>query len=299
MVVLQRDRELGKVISNCAHGVIYAVVGKDGVMEWKSQAGLLYADNVCLMASNEEDMNVIIEKVNECIVEYDFKVNEKKSTVVCINSEVGRRRWMMGDCCIGKQVSDKFTISNALNTYFVEIGPQLERSINTTVNPLTYVKSSSNSMLMPYVEEHEIIGIVYQLKESSPGWDSIPASVAKATIQSYIKPLTSLINSSFENGLFPDELKLTTVIPIFKNGDKTDVTNYRPISVLSFFSRIFEKTINNCLIKFIDKHGIIHKYQFGFRKSHSTSHAIISIVEKINNALDFFLIGRILLHKNS
>ena len=127
---------------------------------------------------------------------------------------------------------------------------------------------------------NEIIEIVYQLKESSPGWDSIPASVEKATIQSYIKPLTSLINSSFENGLFPDELKLTKVIPIFKNGDKTDRTNYRPISVLSFFSKIFEKTINNCLIKFKDKHDILYKYQFGFRKSHSTSHAIISLVGK-------------------
>ena len=173
-----------------------------------------------------------------------------------------------------------------LTIIFFEIGPQLERSINTTVNSLTYVKSSSNSMFMPYVEDHEIIEIVFQLKESSPGWDSIPASVAKATIPSYIKPLTSLINSSFENGLFPDDLKLTKVIPIFKNGDKTDITNFSPISVLSFFSKIFEKTINNCLIKFVDKHDILYKYQFGFRKSHSTSHAIISLVEKINNALD-------------
>ena len=141
----------------------------------------------------------------------------------------------------GKQVSDKFTISSAFNNYFVEIGPQLERSINTTVNPLTYVKSSSNSMSMPSVEEHEIIEIVYQPKESTPGCDSIPASVTKATIQSYIKPLTSLINSSFENDLFPDELKLTKVIPIFKNSDKINITNYRPISVLSFFPRSLRK----------------------------------------------------------
>ena len=86
--------------------------------------------------------------------------------------------------------------------------------------------------------------------------------------------------------LIPDELKLTKVIPFFKHGDKTDIPNYRPISVLSFFSKIFEKTLNNCLIKFIDKHDILYKYQFGFRKSHSTSHAIISLVEKINDALD-------------
>ena len=61
-------REFGKVMSNCVHGVKYAVVGKDGVMEWKSQAGLLYADDVCLMTDSEEGMKVIIDKVNECLV---------------------------------------------------------------------------------------------------------------------------------------------------------------------------------------------------------------------------------------
>ena len=81
------------MISNCVHGVKYAVVGKDDVMEWKSQAGLLYADDVCLMANSEKD---IMEKVNECVVEYGLKVNEKKSKVVCINGEVGRRRWEDG-----------------------------------------------------------------------------------------------------------------------------------------------------------------------------------------------------------
>ena len=58
---------------------------------WKSQAGLLYADDVCLMDNSEEDMKVIMEKVNECVVEYGLKVNEKKSKVVCINGGVGRR----------------------------------------------------------------------------------------------------------------------------------------------------------------------------------------------------------------
>ena len=85
-------RELGKVISNCVHGIKYAVVGKDGIMEWKSQVGLLYADDVRLMANSEEDMKVIMMKVNKCVVEYGTKVNEKKSMVVCIYGEVGRRR---------------------------------------------------------------------------------------------------------------------------------------------------------------------------------------------------------------
>ena len=78
------------------------MVGNDGVMELKSQTGLIYTDDVCLMASSEENMKVIMEKVNECVVEYGLKINEKKSKVVCINSEVGRRRWMMGNCYIGE-----------------------------------------------------------------------------------------------------------------------------------------------------------------------------------------------------
>ena len=84
------------------------MVRKDGVMEWKSQAGLLYADDVCLMGSSEEDMKVIMEKVNECVVEYGLKVNEKQSKVVCINGEVGRCRWMMGDCRIGEVEEYKY-----------------------------------------------------------------------------------------------------------------------------------------------------------------------------------------------
>ena len=73
---------------------------KDDVMEWKSQAGLLSADDVCMMASSEEDLKVFMEKVNTCTVKCGLKVNEKKSKVVCIHGEAGSRRWMIGDCCI-------------------------------------------------------------------------------------------------------------------------------------------------------------------------------------------------------
>ena len=76
------------------------------------------------------------------------------------------------------------------------------------------------------------------LKNSSAGWDFIPASIAKQSIKYYIEPLTYLNNYSFESSTFPEELKLAIVIHIFFNGDKQDISNYRPTSILLFFSKV-------------------------------------------------------------
>ena len=67
------------------------------------------------------------------------------------------------------------------------------------------------------------------------------ASVMKKCVHDYITPLTYLVNSSIKQGIFPSELKIAKVFPIFKAGDKQVIANYRPISILNFFSKIFEK----------------------------------------------------------
>ena len=81
-------------------------------------------------------------------------------------------------------------------------------------------------------------------------------------------------------------LKLQKVLPIYKSDDKELIQNYRPISVLPFFSQIFEKNISNHLLNFIDTNNILYDNQFGFRKHHSTTHAIIILVERVSKALD-------------
>ena len=118
------------------------------------------------------------------------------------------------------------------------------------------------------------------MKNSSAGWDDFPALVAKQSIDSYIEPLTCLINRSFKDGIFPSELKLARVVPIFKCSDSTALSNYRPISILSFFSKIFEKLLYNGLLNFLDANDIIYKHQFGFRERHSTQQAIITLLKK-------------------
>ena len=68
-------------------------------------------------------------------------------------------------------------------------------------------------------------------------------------------------------GIFPEKMKIAKVCPIFKSGEKCEFTNYRPISVLTNLSKIFENIIANRLTSFIEKHNIISSAQFGFRKN--------------------------------
>ena len=110
--------------------------------------------------------------------------------------------------------------------------------------------------------------------------------VLKQCAHSYIDVLTYVINRSFSDGIFPNELKLARVVPIFKSGDSSQITNYRPISVLSCFSKIFERIMYNHLYDFMEQYNIIYDYQFGFRQKHSTQQAIISLVQNITQSLD-------------
>ena len=78
-------------------------------------------------------------------------------------------------------------------------------------------------------------------------------------------PLTTIINMSFATGIYPDQLKIAKVIPIFKKGDKLLVSNYRPISLLSNINKIFEKLVYSRLYSFLEMHNCIYELQFGFR----------------------------------
>ena len=89
------------------------------------------------------------------------------------------------------------------------------------------------------------------------------------------EPLAIIFNTSIESGIFPTKLKIAKVIPIFKAGDATAPSNYRPISLLSIFNKIFEKLIYKRLNSYLISKEIISESQYGFREKHSTEHAIL------------------------
>ena len=106
-------------------------------------------------------------------------------------------------------------------------------------------------------------------------------------LKTHISPIiSSLINDSFLCGIFPSKLKWAKVIPVFKKGSRQDKDNYRLISVLSTFSKIFEKAVFKRLYGYLESRNILYPLQFGFRLKCSTNHALIQITESIRNSID-------------
>ena len=91
---------------------------------------------------------------------------------------------------------------------------------------------------------------------------------------------------SFQTGYIPKQFKIAKVIPIYKSGDKHVFTNYRPISLLSNFSKLLEKIVARQVFQFLNKFKLLYILQYGFRKGHNTNHPILHVLKKIFNSLD-------------
>ena len=103
--------------------------------------------------------------------------------------------------------------------------------------------------------------------------------IAKQVIHCYIKPLVFVIIQSLTEGVFPDELKLAKVIPVYKAESSMELYNYRTTSILFFSSKFYEKLMYNSLVSYLEKYNILYQNQFGFRQGHSSNHARITLVK--------------------
>ena len=111
--------------------------------------------------------------------------------------------------------------------------------------------------------------------------------VSRIWVNCIAKPLVHVCSKSFEYGVFLDNMKVAKVIPLFKAGDRSVFSNYRPISLLSQFSKKkLEKLFNERLHNFINKFQLLNNCQYGFRSQMSTSHALMDLVEEITSSID-------------
>ena len=120
-------------------------------------------------------------------------------------------------------------------------------------------------MYLRPVTRDEVRNIIFEMKSSSAGSDSINILVLKAAFPSISHILTSLINACFKHGKFPNCLKIARITPMFKGGNKNDLGNFRPILLLLVVSRVLEKYINIRIYENFGRHKLLLPNWFGQR----------------------------------
>ena len=183
-----------------------------------------------------------------------------------------------------RTILDYGEMAEVFNNYFCRVGVDIANSINSNGEHLSFMSGNfGSSFFMNPTNPQEIFSLVSKLKpKANDNVNFIPVRVLKAINYIICHPLSKIINGSFSVGTFPKKLKVAKVIPIPKQGDSSLVENYRPISLLNIFSKIFEKIAYNRLYSYLEHKDILYKRQFGFRKGKSTADALVT------NLIDFY-----------
>lgn len=190
-----------------------------------------------------------------------------------------------------RQEDDMGVVAEKFNTFFVNVGPNLAKDIPDTSLQWDHFDKDGgrnpNTMFLTPVKETEIRHLVNKcVAKTSTDVNDLDMRLIKKVLDGIISPLTYIFNLSFLTGTFPSKMKIAKVVPLYKNGDTHEFTNYRPISILPQLSKILEKLFNNRLDKFINKHNLLYDSQYGFRRNHSTALALTESVEIITDAID-------------
>ena len=189
----------------------------------------------------------------------------------------------------GEIISDPYTIANKFNDYFVNVGPGIARNIPNSKRIFNeYLPNSyKNSFFLEAITKYEVeTEIKNSNSKKSSGYDGISLQVIKNISNEISESLSHIFNLTFLSGTIPDNLKVALVTPVFKANENNEFKNYRPISVLTCFSKLLEKLMYKRLIKFIEKNKILTKHQYGFRANRSTELAIIELTDRITKAID-------------
>ena len=179
----------------------------------------------------------------------------------------------------GKVTNTPIEIANCFNNYFVNVAASLKRENTPDSNPdfyRSYLHNPSfNSIYLRPVEQSEVFDTIKNFKNKSTGDTKMSALKIAAESPRFIEALTNLINKSFLEGFFPEKLKIAKVIALHKGGSKTDVANYRPISLLTSFSKVFEKLMHHRLLEFLQFNESLYDNQYGFRPGRSCEQALL------------------------
>ena len=240
-------------------------------------------------------LNMLIRKSKRkyFFLKFERSKNNMKQTWNSINNILGRGKRQSNQKKFKNDNGSVFTnpedISNQFNDFFVTVGPKLASNIQSTDKEYyDYLHDpKNNTMYMKPIVEMDITKIIDKFNQNkSAGNDNVGNFIIKRVSKEIVKPLTRIFNLSISTGIVPEKLKIAKVIPIYKKKDAEVFSNYRPVSLLPCFSKILERLVFDKCMNFMNTNDILNDKQFGFRSGHSTSMAIIELVDKINIAVE-------------
>ena len=186
-------------------------------------------------------------------------------------------------------ISDSALIAGQFNDYFTNIGPSLNLKLqDTNIDPMHYLGGNYvHSLFFLPTDASEVNCLLNEINvNKSTGPDGLHPAVIKSVAQHISPILVHIFNNSMVTGIIPKALKVAQITPIYKADNPMEFINYRPISILPVLSKILEKVVLKRLLDFLNKHDILNSSQFGFRKHHSTTLALIDLIDNISNSLD-------------
>jgi len=189
-----------------------------------------------------------------------------------------------------KLSNDPAEVANYFNNFFSSVGERYANEI-PPVHDASHLDYFGNNIASTFefhpVNRNEVARIISNLSnKDSSGHDNIAVKLLKTVKDDLVDCLTFIINQTIISGIFPQKLKIAKIVPVFKNGSRDEIGNYRPISVLPSVSKVFEKVMANQLYDYFEINKLLPHCQYAYRKGHSTEHASLEFVDQILQYLD-------------
>lgn len=236
--------------------------------------------------------HVTAEAYKEYKVDLKKKITEAKkysnSNYILNSNNKVKATWELVKNITGKdKTSNNFDIENIrqsdnqkskkeildeINDYYINVCDDVNKNMS---NNFKHVFRNKYSMVLYETTPVEIYNIIHSLKDTAAvGADEVPTKLLKYCAEELCLPISQMINMCFSLGIFPEDLKRTVIKPVHKKGNKNDITNYRPIALISIIAKIFEKALLNRIVDFIEQFNIISDMQSAYIKGRSTVRAI-------------------------
>ena len=206
---------------------------------------------------------------------FNKHISDSRKTWQTINELTSRKSGKTSVASLkvnGLTITNPLELSNEFNNHFANIGPKLASEINCDSGSYQrYLTATDKRFKLQPTNPNKVFSLLNKLdKSKATGLDKISVRLVRECADLICVPICDIFNQSINQGTFPDDWKYARVSPLYKQGDRGDVNNYRPISVIPIVAKAFERIVYEQLYAYLKEHDILCQNQSGFRANHST-----------------------------